>query len=94
MYVTKRAPSTNYKHIFLFCNLLRVRNYYLPDTNKIKPYIDMTKIGVCLCRHTPKRVVICKSIEDYKFGFIFVHSATGGTMPSSTISSRILQRCS
>ena len=36
----------------------------------------------------------CCNYLIYKLGFIFVHSATGGTMPSSTISSRILQRCS
>ena len=30
----------------------------------------------------------------YKLGFISVHLSTAGTMPSSTISSRILQRCS
>ena len=34
------------------------------------------------------------SKKNYKLGFISFHSATGGTIPSSTISSRILQRCS
>ena len=32
--------------------------------------------------------------KNYKFGFISFHSSTAGTMPNSTISSRILQRCS
>ena len=45
-----------------------------------------------MCRF--RVIPMCENNSDYRFGFIFVHSATGGTMPSSTISSRILQRCS
>ena len=34
------------------------------------------------------------SIDFQRFGLMVFHSLTGGTMPSVTSSSRILQRCS